>query len=162
MRRSSAVVLVLVLVATASLVVPAQAHNATHECRYTSQFHHWHGTSGDDNFDQPDRLAQLCLDGLAGNDNLDGNGYADQLFGRNGNDILEADAGRDTVVGGNGNDKVAGGDGNDDLYDGPGADNILGGPGSVDVWLNCPGDSGDTVQAVEYVFTSEEHCDGLQ
>jgi uncharacterized secreted protein with C-terminal beta-propeller domain len=77
--------------------------------------------------------------GGQGNDQLLGDGGADQFYGGPGNDSLDGAAGNDTLMGGSGNDDLSGGDdadslngenGNDTLGGGWGTDRLLGMGGS--------------------------------
>jgi Ca2+-binding RTX toxin-like protein len=76
-------------------------------------------TAGDDVYTETG-IAELSVDGGAGNDTF---------FGNSGNDTLTADAGNDTLTGGLGNDTLSGGDGNDMLYGQAGNDTLDGGAG---------------------------------
>jgi hypothetical protein len=77
--------------------------------------------------------------GGQGNDQLLGDGGADQFYGGPGNDTLDGAAGNDVLMGGSGNDDLSGGDdadmlngedGNDTLGGGWGTDRLLGMGGS--------------------------------
>lgn len=121
-----------------------------YECGDGIEYNHWHGTSGDDVKEINIGFGDYCLDGLAGNDTIDGNDGRDWLMGRNGNEIeLEGDG----SGGGGGSDMVIGGPGNDDglrgfpaqdyVYDGPGSDTVNGGAGNNDTWRACDDDTYD-------------------
>ncbi|MDY7003632.1 MAG: VWA domain-containing protein [Cyanobacteriota bacterium] len=74
-----------------------------------------YGTPGSDDINEFD--AEVSLDiyfgylmvGGAGNDNIDGGLFADELQGGEGNDTLNGGLGDDTFVGGQGNDRINGG-----------------------------------------------------
>ena len=81
-------------------------------------------------------MANLILNGGAGNDTLVGGdgvdtiygaGGDDLIYGGGGGDIINAGAGDDTVDGGAGNDIIDGGAGNDLIMGGEGADQLNGG-----------------------------------
>jgi Ca2+-binding RTX toxin-like protein len=69
---------------------------------------------------------QLSVNGLAGDDQINGSGLTTQsiLFRADGGD------GNDFIVGGDGNDVLLGGNGDDVIFGGPGIDTIDGGPGN--------------------------------
>ncbi|WP_262028318.1 cadherin domain-containing protein [Microvirga sp. Mcv34] len=66
------------------------------------------------------------LFGEGGNDSILGGDGLDSLYGGNGNDILKGEAGKDLLKGDAGNDKLYGGLGNDVLLGGKGNDLIKG------------------------------------
>ncbi|WBV42797.1 M10 family metallopeptidase C-terminal domain-containing protein [Pseudoroseomonas cervicalis] len=70
------------------------------------------------------------LSGLGGADQLSGGAGNDLLDGGAGNDLLLGEAGDDTLLGGAGQDTLRGGDGNDLLVGGLGADTLTGGAGN--------------------------------
>ncbi|ONG44612.1 hypothetical protein BKE38_27935 [Pseudoroseomonas deserti] len=76
------------------------------------------------------RVADLVLDGGAGNDGLTGRAGRDTLSGLDGNDMLNGNAGDDLLRGGEGNDTLLGGLGNDVLQGDDGNDTLQGGEGS--------------------------------
>ncbi|WP_419895833.1 calcium-binding protein [Roseomonas sp. USHLN139] len=85
------------------------------------------------------RVAELVLQGGAGNDALTGRAGRDTLSGLDGNDMLNGNAGDDVLRGGAGNDTLLGGlgqdvlqgdDGNDTLNGGEGNDTLRGGAGN--------------------------------
>ncbi|MCX5959842.1 MAG: hypothetical protein NT053_08435 [Cyanobacteria bacterium] len=67
------------------------------------------------------------IDGLAGNDTLNGAGLDDRLLGGAGNDVLQGYGGNDELQGGSGDDRLDGDLGNDTLIAGGGNDTLLGG-----------------------------------
>jgi serralysin len=79
------------------------------------------------------------LNGLGGNDTINGRDGTDTLSGDSGNDTLNGDFGEDTLNGDSGNDKLNGGADNDTLNGGSGNDKLNGDSG--DDTLN--GDSGN-------------------
>jgi len=70
------------------------------------------------------------IDGLAGNDTLNGAGLDDRLLGGAGNDVLQGYGGNDELQGGSGDDRLDGDLGNDTLIAGGGNDTLLGGGGN--------------------------------
>jgi hypothetical protein len=70
------------------------------------------------------------IDGLAGNDTLNGAGLDDRLLGGAGNDMLQGYGGNDDLQGGSGDDRLDGDLGNDTLIAGGGHDTLLGGGGN--------------------------------
>ncbi|WP_207103033.1 MJ1477/TM1410 family putative glycoside hydrolase [Paracoccus shandongensis] len=66
------------------------------------------------------------IDGLAGNDRIDGRGGADWIAGGAGHDRLHGGAGRDGLAGGAGHDQLFGGWGRDTLSGGSGHDRLAG------------------------------------
>jgi len=62
------------------------------------------------------------LDGLRGDDTLDGSDFVDLLRGGEGNDFLDGNGGDDILLGGDGNDTLLGRDGKDRLDGGAGID----------------------------------------
>ena len=64
------------------------------------------------------------IDGLGGNDYLEGGGGSDTLLGGGGDDYLEGGIGGDTLEGGDGNDTLDGGYGNDVARGGVGNDTL--------------------------------------
>ena len=86
----------------------------------------------------PLALADLELDGTAGNDTITGSAGKDRINGLGGDDRLNGWAGRDqirggadadVIVGGKGNDVLIGEGGNDVIRGGAGVDEIVGGYG---------------------------------
>ncbi len=70
------------------------------------------------------------IDGLAGNDTLQGAGLDDRLLGGAGNDVLQGLGGNDDLQGGSGDDWLGGDLGNDTLIAGGGNDMLVGGGGN--------------------------------
>jgi hypothetical protein len=70
------------------------------------------------------------IDGLAGNDTLNGAGLDDRLLGGAGNDMLQGYGGNDDLQGGSGDDRLDGDLGNDTLIAGGGHDTLIGGGGN--------------------------------
>jgi Ca2+-binding RTX toxin-like protein len=70
------------------------------------------------------------IDGLAGNDTLNGAGLDDRLLGGAGNDVLQGYGGNDDLQGGSGDDLLDGDLGNDTLIAGGGHDYLAGGGGN--------------------------------
>jgi hypothetical protein len=71
----------------------------------------------------PDRI------GGAGDDTIEGTGWAERLDGRGGADEAHGRGGNDTVLGGGGRDEIFGDDGHDSLDGGSGHDTLNGGAG---------------------------------
>jgi RTX calcium-binding nonapeptide repeat (4 copies) len=69
------------------------------------------------------------VNGLGGDDVLEGSHRSDALFGGEGNDTLDGGNGKDGLFGGNGNDTMLGGNGNDFLSGDAGTDTLVGGSG---------------------------------
>jgi hypothetical protein len=69
------------------------------------------------------------LDGLAGNDYIDGGRGKDQLTGNSGDDVLLGGNAADQLFGGEGNDTLKGDRGDDLIYGGTGNDTLEGGQG---------------------------------
>ncbi|MBY4894420.1 hypothetical protein KUL25_16815 [Rhodobacteraceae bacterium N5(2021)] len=88
------------------------------------------GTDGDD---QIRADVGSLLDGLGGNDTLNGSEEADVLLGRGGDDLLNAQGGDDRVEGGDGRDDLNGDAGNDELFGNSGNDTLNGGRGDDDL-----------------------------
>jgi len=85
-----------------------------------------------------------AIDGLAGNDTLNGGGGADTLIGSEGNDTLNGYSGNDILDGGEGDDTLIGGYGDDTLIAGAGSDHLSGGAGN-DTYIYGVGDGLVTV-----------------
>ncbi|SEW42680.1 Ca2+-binding protein, RTX toxin-related [Cognatiyoonia koreensis] len=71
--------------------------------------------------------------GLRGNDLIVGRGGDDLLRGNQGSDTMYGGSGVDRVYGGNGADRIAGGNGADDLRGGYGSDVFFGGAGDDEI-----------------------------
>lgn len=82
------------------------------------------------------------VNGVDGNDVIDGGAGADLIYGEGGDDTIAGGADDDTVYGGEGNDDIDGGTGNDFLLGGDGDDNIEGGDGDDTL---CGQDGDDTL-----------------
>ncbi|MEO3416132.1 calcium-binding protein [Roseovarius sp. CAU 1744] len=83
------------------------------------------GTEGDDDLVGSDfDFGTEILEGLGGNDTLDGNGGDNRLFGGAGNDILSSDDGDDSLDGGDGEDTLFGSTGDDTYEGGDGVDTL--------------------------------------
>ncbi len=118
------------------------------------------GTDGDDVL--TGNAAPDILEGLAGNDQIDGQGDSDLLIGGAGNDTIDGGDGDDQIEGGANADILIGGAGNDSLDGGTGNDTVdYSGDGAA-VTVNLAagtatdgaGDS-DTVQGVENIIGSD-------
>lgn len=70
-------------------------------------------------------LGSVTLNGLGGNDRLNGGSRNDTLNGGVGNDGLEGGEGNDILNGGNGDDRLEGEEGNDTLNGGAGIDQVF-------------------------------------
>src|SRR6266566_285277 len=70
---------------------------------------------GNDRVNVTKAIANVSIDGGAGNDVLLGGGGADLITGGAGNDIIKGRSGNDQMYGGAGNDKLFGGAGNDTI-----------------------------------------------
>jgi Ca2+-binding RTX toxin-like protein len=68
------------------------------------------------------------IEGGAGNDELLGSEFGDEIYGGPGTDILLGLGGSDTLFGGDGDDTLTGAAGNDSLYGNEGNDTLAGGP----------------------------------
>jgi len=79
--------------------------------------------------DMPNRI-----DGLGGDDTLQGSHFADRLLGGAGHDRLVGHGGHDHLDGGSGNDWIDAGEGQDTLVAGGGHDTLIGGAGN-DLYL---------------------------
>jgi Ca2+-binding RTX toxin-like protein len=86
-------------------------------------------TAGSDQLGGYDDIANR-IDGLAGNDTLNGAGLDDRLLGGAGNDVLQGYGGNDELQGGSGDDWLGGDLGNDTLIAGGGHDMLVGGAGN--------------------------------
>jgi Ca2+-binding RTX toxin-like protein len=86
-------------------------------------------TAGPDQLGGYDDMANR-IDGLAGNDTLNGAGLDDRLLGGAGNDVLQGYGGNDELQGGSGDDWLGGDLGNDTLIAGGGHDTLVGGGGN--------------------------------
>ena len=86
-------------------------------------------TAGPDYLGGYDDMANR-IDGLAGNDTLNGAGLDDRLLGGAGNDVLQGYGGNDELQGGSGDDWLGGDLGNDTLIAGGGHDTLVGGVGN--------------------------------
>ena len=86
-------------------------------------------TAGPDYLGGYDDMANR-IDGLAGNDTLNGAGLDDRLLGGAGNDVLQGYGGNDELQGGSGDDWLGGDLGNDTLIAGGGHDTLVGGGGN--------------------------------
>ena len=69
------------------------------------------------------------IDGMEGNDQIQGADGGDTLLGGAGNDTIFGEDGNDLLLGGAGNDQIQGGAGNDTLRNGTGDDWLYGGAG---------------------------------
>ena len=75
-------------------------------------------------------LKGVTIDGVGGNDSIEGSDLRDTLSGGVGNDFIDGGAGNDSISGGVGNDSIFGGGGDDKLFGGDGNDTIIGGAGN--------------------------------
>ena len=91
------------------------------------------------------------MNGLAGNDLLDGGGGNDTLNGGDGSDKLDGGAGNDAMNGGAGNDTMSGGAGNDTYI----VDN------SGDLVIENAGEGTDTVQTSLNAYTLTANVESL-
>ena len=121
----------LIYNASAAVIVDLSANAATGFAS-VSNVEKVIGGSGDDTL-TGDGLDNR-LDGLSGNDNLNGGAGADAVLGGDGDDIIFASAGNDSLQGLAGNDTFHGGDGDDALEGGAGDDIATGGPGNDDLY----------------------------
>ena len=86
-----------------------------------------------------------------GNDIIEGNASANELYGQRGNDTLKGAGGADTLHGDWGDDQLQGEAGDDTLYGGDGGDTLYGGD-NVDTLYG--GTGGDYLDGGLYVDTS--------
>jgi Ca2+-binding RTX toxin-like protein len=90
----------------------------------------YYGTDGDDYQEHYLSSYGVNVDGLGGDDFINGSFYSDILIGGMGNDHLYAEEGGDDVlIGGEGNDRLMANAGNDYIDGGAGDDEIDGGEG---------------------------------
>ena len=103
------------------------------------------GTNSNDTIDKSSETASVIINGLDGNDTLEGginndtiNGGdgVDKLVGNQGDDVLRGDDGNDFIFGGDGKDKLIGGLGDDELNGGDQDDIIVGSLGSDTLYGN--------------------------
>ncbi|WP_298962800.1 calcium-binding protein [uncultured Campylobacter sp.] len=84
------------------------------------------------------------MNGLGGDDEIQGGELNDTIYGGTGNDTISGDEGDDTIYGGEGNDTINGGSGDDIIEGGKGDDVIKGGWGD-DTYIFNKGDGNDTI-----------------
>jgi Ca2+-binding RTX toxin-like protein len=92
------------------------------------------GTPGPDDLNEWRWSGRDFIDGLGGDDYLNGHGNADILWGSDGNDRLDGDLNRDMVLGGPGDDTLWGNNGLDRLWGGSGFDIIQGDAGNDEIF----------------------------
>ncbi|MDB4638844.1 hypothetical protein OAE87_01865, partial [bacterium] len=85
---------------------------------------------------------QFKIDGLGGNDTIEGGSNDDSLHGAGGDDVIDGGAGNDTLGGGSGNDTLSGEIGNDSMRGWTGNDTLIGGDGNDTLY---GGDGDDTL-----------------
>jgi Ca2+-binding RTX toxin-like protein len=102
------------------------------------------GTEHADFIGANDALSGVVIDGMGGDDRIEGGEGDDYIDGGEGDDTIESGAGNDTVYGGDGNDTIDGGDGNDELYGDAGNDAIWASSGDDTIY---GGDGNDTIGA---------------
>ena len=88
------------------------------------------------------------MNGLGGDDEIQGGELNDTIYGGTGNDTISGDEGDDTIYGGEGNDTINGGSGDDIIEGGKGDDVIKGGWGD-DIYIFNKGDGNDTIADYE-------------
>ena len=88
------------------------------------------------------------MNGLGGDDEIQGGELNDTIYGGTGNDTISGDKGDDTIYGGEGNDTINGGSGDDIIEGGKGDDVIKGGWGD-DTYIFNKGDGNDTIADYE-------------
>ena len=88
------------------------------------------------------------MNGLGGDDEIQGGELNDTIYGGTGNDTISGDKGDDTIYGGEGNDTINGGSGDDIIEGGKGDDVIKGGWGD-DIYIFNKGDGNDTIADYE-------------
>ena len=88
------------------------------------------GLGGNDKIDGSALTFALTAEGNAGDDTLLGGSAADSLNGGNGNDTLRGNGGDDLLVGGDNDDLIYGGSGNDTLLGQGGKDRLFGDAGN--------------------------------
>lgn len=81
----------------------------------------------------------VCVDALAGADEVEAGAGGDTLLGGDGDDILSGGAGDDRIFGGAGDDRLVGGDGAD-ILNGDGGNDVVIGGGGEDRILGSAGD----------------------
>jgi Ca2+-binding RTX toxin-like protein/subtilisin-like proprotein convertase family protein len=89
-----------------------------------------HSTSGND-----------TINGLGGNDYIEGGEGNDTISGGNGNDKLLGGNGNDSISGDTGDDEIYGGDGNDSLIDYAGVNKLYGGAGNDNLGVSMQNNS---------------------
>lgn len=109
------------------------------------------GGNGDDTFAFTSSLQgvqplYLVIDGEAGDDTLDANGFSLgsvrlRLNGGDGNDTISGSSGSDVIDGGAGDDSLSGDDGDDELTGGAGGDTISGDQGADTLFGNDGNDN---------------------
>ncbi len=104
------------------------------------------GTDGDDTINVSN--LDTVVEGLAGNDTLNGADGNDTLYGGEGDDKLYGNYGNDMLYGGEGNDSLYGNADNDVLDGGAGNDYLEGGAGN-DVYVFGKGYGNDRVYAYD-------------
>jgi Ca2+-binding RTX toxin-like protein len=100
------------------------------------------GTELADTMSAEGTIRSVRLEGLGGDDTLQGGGGDDRLDGGDGNDVLNGGGGDDRLDGGDGNDVLNGGGGDDRLDGGDGNDVLNGGGGRDELF---GGDGNDTI-----------------
>ena len=88
------------------------------------------------------------MNGLGGDDEIQGGELKDTIYGGIGNDTISGDKGDDIIYGGEGNDTINGGSGDDIIEGGKGDDVIKGGWGD-DTYIFNKGDGNDTIADYE-------------
>jgi len=85
----------------------------------------WTGTDANDAPRVYSNNVSITMNGMGGNDALQGGWNADRLDGGTGNDLLVGNGGNDFLIGGDGADTLRGGAGSDRMYGGAGADTFV-------------------------------------
>ena len=88
------------------------------------------------------------MNGLGGDDEIQGGELNDTIYGGTGNDTISGDKGDDTIYGGEGNDTINGGSG-DDIIEGGKGDDVIKGSWGNNTYIFNIGDGNDTIADYE-------------
>lgn len=87
------------------------------------------------------------MNGLGGDDEIQGGELKDTIYGGIGNDTISGDKGDDIIYGGEGNDTINGGSGDDIIEGGKGDDILYGSYSGNNTFVYNQGDGADTIYA---------------